>query len=449
MTNIAPIFTWASWWKSDDKFVWISNSFQDSSNIEIYENPRTISLTKKLTKDSWNVVTEKINCFLRVSNGNILAFWSSWWVYRKHLWVWVKNSNSISWAILSAIEYKNFVYLTNATNLYKVAVSSLSNTMTFTSVNTLNSSNYHPFVLYNDLLIIWNGRLVSYIDSVWDFVELWLNNDEKAKVKFLQTIWNNIKVYLEYSNKTEVKIWDWLGDAPLDWFTINWVIIDQLITKQGYDYILTNWQLWILDWYREIKLKEIKDYSKNLNSIEVLDNKLVFWQKWAIYTWGALNKNYPEALSLSNTTSNNINDDIGALLVDWNDLYVSWWNSWTFWIDKISNWYNTSWYLTTRVYYWNARVLNKSSVLIKTAFDKLVWNNQIKIYYRYNLTWDFILHTTLTASSVKSNDYYDDKSFIWSWNFIEIKFELIWDWNSTPELFECFIWFNKEKQWLL
>jgi len=110
MTITAPIFKWASWGKSDDIFVGIPDSFQDSQNIDIRTNPRGIKLNKALVKDSLTVVVEPINCFIKVSTGDILAFGNSWGVYHKTGGVWYKNTNSITGAILSAIKFNGTIY---------------------------------------------------------------------------------------------------------------------------------------------------------------------------------------------------------------------------------------------------------------------------------------------------------------------------------------------------
>jgi hypothetical protein len=162
----------------------------------------------------------------------------------------------------------------------------------------------------------------------------------------------------------------------------------------------------------------------------------------------ALNKNYPEVLSSSYTVSWWITSEIWALFVVWDDFYVSWRNWASYWIDKLSNTYNDSGYLISRVYYWEARSLQKQANLVQTCFNKLTWDDKIKIYTKYDLATDFTLVREITATSVKDKDFLDIFQITWDWNFIEIKIELIsWNWTTTPEFYELFLTLNDIKQW--
>lgn len=439
--SYAPIFKWASWWKSDDIFSGIPDSFQESQNIEIRENSKSIKLTKKLVKDSLAVVTEIINCFIKVSNWNILAFWNSWWVYRKTWWVWYKNSNTITWAILSAIEFNWYVYLTNSTKLYRVAVTDLSNIMTFTEYKTFTTSSiYHPMVILENTLYIWDKFNIAYLDNLWDWDWAFFEVNKETVIKYLKIQWNNIKIYSEdiYWN-TLLIYWDSINTAPIETIPLNWIKIEQLIDKDWYDYVVSNNKIWIRDWLKIETLKEISIYSTNINSCTIKKNRILYWWIWSVWEWGWLNKNYPEVLSNSYTTSNALTDIIWAIFYDWTDLYVSWSNWSTYWIDKLSNTsYNTNWYIITRAYYWNIKSIRKYSNNVLTAFQKLAWTDNIKIYYRTQITWNYTLLQTLTATSTKINDYCDMIQLAQEFNFIEFKIELN-GWTTTPEFYELFL----------
>lgn len=450
--DIAPIFNGASWWISDDIFVWIPNSFQSNYNIDIFTNSKSIKLSKALIKDTWIIITETINCFLKVSNWDIFAFWKSWWVYRKVSWTWYKNSNTVPWEILSAIEFNWYLYFTTSNSLYKYLVSNISNTMGFSVYKTIETSNYHPFVIMANKLNIWCKTTIDRETAIWVYTVAYFTSNKLWEIKYL-FMWSwNIKIYIYYSNlsKFELWYWDWLEELPAENIPLIWLNIEQIINKQGNDYILSNWYFWLIDWYNIHKVKQIDLYSKNLNSIISLWNKIYFWWVWWVYEWGALNKNYPDILSMSYWVSAWITSNIGAIFIDWIDLYVSWDNGGNYWIDKLSNTYVSQWYLITRVYYWKEKCLLKSSVWIKTAFNKLLNNDSISIYYRYNISWDYILLKDITVGWIRRNDFLDIIPLVWWWNFIEFKIILnSSSWVSTPELYEMFLYFNSTDLWQL
>lgn len=449
MTNIAPIFTWATWWKSDDRFVWIVNSFQESKNIDIRTNPRGIKLNKALQLD--NSVDELITKIIKVSNWTIIAFWENGWIYKKINNIWSKNTNWLWSKVLDAVEFNWNVYVTTSTKLYRQSVSTINNDVAMTEYQTLQNCIYHPlFNAHNGFLYVWNKDKVDYIENTANaYMPDILTMNSLVKVKYFDMIWWNIKVYTEFSDedRTDVLFFDWFSNEILESFSLKWIILEQKQNKQGIDYIISNNQLWLIDWYNTITLKNIDNYSKNFNSITVKWNRLLFWWTWWLREWWALNKNYPEVLSFSYTVSWWDDSEIWAIQTIWDDLYVSWKNWNNYGIDKLSNNYYSSWYWISRVYYWNYRGSEKESNFLQTVFNKIQWTDNIKIYYRINLETNWTLLDTYDINSDTENKFHHKKYFAWAWNFIEFKVELNSSWTTTPELFELFLWFNDIKQW--
>ena len=449
MTITAPIFKWASWGKSDDIFVGIPDSFQDSQNIDIRTNPRGIKLNKALVKDSLTVVVEPINCFIKVSTGDILAFGNSWGVYHKTGGVWYKNTNSITGAILSAIEFNGYVYMTNSTKLYRVAIGSIGHTMTLTEYQTFtNGGTSHPMTVYYDTFLLIGDKFgVAKLDtsSVWTTSKITLSPN--LTIKYIYAQGSSIKIYCQdLNNISTIVFWDWLTEAFTQSINLSGVNIQQLQQKDWLDYVISNNKLGIIDWYKASTLKDISGYSTNLNSITVKDNKILYWVTGWVYEWGNLNKNYPEVLSNSYNTSNAITDTVGAIFYDGTDLYVSWSNGSTYWIDKLSTSYKLTWYITCRVYYSDTRVFRKSSINVLTSFALLTGTDSIGIYYRENISGSFTLLRTITAAATKTNDYTDIVQLNGEWNFIEFKIVLnSASWTTTPEFYELFLEFDNLK----
>ncbi len=445
---IDTMFSWMSWGKSDDIFTWIPWSFQESRNIEIRANPRVISLTKKLVKDSWSIVTDLINCFVWLSTGDFMAFWDTWEIYRKYSWSWHKNSSSIWSSILSAIEYNWYLYFTTQASLYRVALWSINDSMTFTPYKTFaRGSIYHPMIVYsNTNLYIGDKDYISLIDYAWVWYEDILVLSKNLVCKSIQAISWSIKFYCEYStslNSSEIIYWSWVEWVlPSESITINGVNPNHIINMNGYDYVIANKRLWILDWFKQQKLKDITDFSLKQNSIWIIDNKIAFgWTGW-IWIWWALNKNYPEVLSFDFSSSNASDDIIWALgFFGW-EFYSSWKNWSSYWIDKLTTWYNTSWSLTTRVYFWNTRYSRKKLNMLFVSHKELLAWESIKIYMRRDF-WSFELIKTYTTSSVVDSKYRDNVNINWEFNFIEFKFELLWTGSTTPELYEVFLKYDE------
>lgn len=439
--DYAAIFKGASWWKSDSLFTWISDSFQESSNIEIREDSQSITLTKKLVKDSSNTITEPINCYIKASTWDIFAYWNVWGVYHKTWWIWYKNSTTISWAILSAIEFNWYMYLTNSTTLFRVALVNFWHAMTFITYQTFTSSSiYHPFIILENTLYIWDKYYVAYLDNLWDWLPTFLEINNETTITHLKIQWNNIKIYAKdiYDN-TNLIYWDTINTAPIQTVPLNWLEMQQLIEKDWYDYIISHNILWIRDWQKLQTLKDNIESSSNINSITIKDDRILYWWTWVIWEWGRLNKNYPDVLSNSYTTSNAITDVVNAIFYTWSELYVSWSNWITHWVDKLSSTvYNTTWYIITRVHYWLTKSIRKFSENVLSAFDKILWTDEIKLYYRTQITWSYILHETLTASSDKVNDYSNMLQLASEFNFIEFKIELSW-WTTTPKFYELYL----------
>ena len=135
---------------------------------------------------------------------------------------------------------------------------------------------------------------------------------------------------------------------PLKWFDVR-----QSAIFNGYNYLITNKWIGILDWYKIYPIKKIDNFNDNINSIAVYDEKLYIWWTGWVYVYGNKNKNYPEVLNLELSASNwNSADVIWAIYSDWVDLYVSRSNWSSYWIDKLSaSVYYTTWELVSKAYY--------------------------------------------------------------------------------------------------
>ena len=145
---IAPVFRGANWGIADDIFTWINNSYFSSKNIEVRENARGISLSKKLV--AWTTTTGRINVIVKATSSMYVAFWKSWACYKCVSWTWSSvstglSTNGISWAV-----FNDYIYWCSASKLYKVSVSDMENnaSVTPTEVTSLKFSLFSNFVAW-------------------------------------------------------------------------------------------------------------------------------------------------------------------------------------------------------------------------------------------------------------------------------------------------------------
>lgn len=444
----APIFKTAIWWLSDDIFSGIEWSFYSSKNINIRDNAKWISLNKALVKDSWTVITEKINVIIKTTTGKYMAFWTSWGIYWKDTSTRAKiTTDSPATEIFGAIEFNWYIYWATSNYLHRLAIWNLSGNISATDVinrQAITSAIYHPMLVSWWELYVWHWGKIWKIDytNVWEDL---VTMDSAWTIKLLNDLWWSIRVVTyPYIWKSNIYLWDWTSVAPEQTIPLKWFNIMQSEIFNWYNYLITNRWLGILDWYKVYPIKNITDFNDNINSITIYNEKLCIGGKWWIYMFWANNKNYPEVLSMDYSTSNgNANDVIWAIFSDWVDLYVSWSNGSSYGIDKLSTTtYYTSWELVTKWYYWNSLYEIKEAIQTSLWFRKLlVWE---EITISYSVDWgSYVELINIDSTTVLKNLFTEDiKLSCWDFQYIQYKISLIWPWTSTPLFHNIYLSFN-------
>ena len=451
-TNIpAPIFQWASWWLSDDIFTGLENSFYSWYNINIRWNAKSISLNKALVKDSWTVITEKINEIIKVWAAEFLAFWNSWWIYRKRSWTWVKvTTDSPANPILSAIEFNGYIYRTTAWYLHRLLKTNISDDISATDVinrQALNSVSYHPLLVRTWTLYVWNWKSVDTVD-IGNVFQTGIVVESNAVVKFLDKLGSTIKITMQIDLWWyNMYLWNWVTDTPDQSLPIYWIELKQSKIYNWLHFFSTNVWLWALDWYRIYPVKNIETFNDNINSISVFNDYLLVWWTWGVYSYGSKNKNYPPALNLERRTSNNnAADVVWAIFSDWTDLYVSWSNWATYGIDKLSTTvYCTSWELVTRWYYADEFHKIKEAIIASIWWKPLITWQTITISYSVDW-WAYNQLVQFTSTSDNKRTYSEDIFVESEFQYIQFKVVFVWPWTSTPELYNIQLLFNNDIQ---
>lgn len=318
-----------------------------------------------------------------------------------------------------------------------------------TSIGTAQVQDVaHPMITSNWTLYIGDGQYVATIDPVWAYVWDTLTLAEMDKIHDIT--YNNayVRIYCINGTNNDVWIayfWDWVQEAPDQRQELPGKFRN-VAMKDNIDYAIMGTAEPILYYYpyqRQV-LKRIENLSSGIKSMCLYKNYLLFGCKGWVYSWGNFNKDYPEALNLERKTSNaNDTDDIGCIWNSNGELYVSWKNDTTYGVDKLSTTtYNTTWYLTTKVYYGNQMWKRKDTAEIYIAHKPLTTGESIQIYTRENLSGSYTLKYTIDTT----NGTWAHNSFLLQEerNELETKVVLNWPGTSTPEVYELILRHNEE-----
>lgn len=438
---IAPIFRWANWGIADDIFTGINNSYFYSENIEIRENSKGISLSKKLVQDT--TTTNQIRVITKAKSDLFIAWGNGWICYKCDNWTWSAVSTWNNQARYSAAVFNSYVYRCSDSALYKVAISDFSSTsVTPTKVTDLVTTTYHPMLVSMGDLYIWNGSKLSKVDVSNVFSDLFTMEKGWIITK-LNDLWGAIRVITQSELwNSNIYLWDGVSDVPDETIPLIWYVTYQSQIYNWYPYLITNRGLGILDWYKIYPLKKCDDFANVDNWIWVYNERLIIAGKNWIYSWGAKNKNYNEVLSYDYVASG----DVTAIYSDWITLFVAWKKtvSWTttYWIDKLSNSaFNTSWYLITRWYYANSLKEVKEWILAWIGYSDLKTWQSIEIQYSVN-GGDFVPLRTLTPTTDTIESFTEDMFVRDRFQYIQFKIVLNWNWTNTPSFYALDFMFN-------
>lgn len=439
---IAPIFRWANGWIADDIFTGINNSYFYSENIEVRENSKWISLSKKLVQATSS--DYKINVIVKATSTLFIALWNSWACKKCKNGNWSVVNTGVSQAFLSGAVFNDYLYVATRSVLYKVAVSDINSnaTVTLTKVDDLTSADNHPMLVSMGDLYIWNGSKLSKVDVSNVFSDLFTMETGWVITK-LNDLWGAIRVTTQSALwNSNIYLWDWVSDIPDETIPLIWYVTYQAQIYNGYPYLITNRGLGILDWYKIYPLKKIDDFADIDNWIWVYNERLIIAGKNWIYSWGAKNKNYNEVLSYDYVASG----EVTCIYSDWIDLFVAWKKTvdltTTYWIDKLSDsTFNSTGYLITRWYYANSLKEVKEWILAWIWYSTLTTWQSIEIQYSVN-GWDFTTLRTITPTTQTIESFTEDMFVRDRFQYIQFKIILSWNWTDTPSFYALDFMFN-------
>lgn len=139
-----------TWGIADNKFVGIQNSYQDIVGLDIRTSPKSVTLSRAMVKDTWVIVTDRINCMLTTSVWDVMAFGSAGCIYISSSGTWQKvYTHATGYSIVGCAEYNWYVYRAtldklSRTDLTSIATAIAWGTLTPTDLDrqTLNGITY-------------------------------------------------------------------------------------------------------------------------------------------------------------------------------------------------------------------------------------------------------------------------------------------------------------------
>lgn len=434
----SDIYRWASWWLSDDLFVWIKDSFYSSRNINIRNSGKAISLSNAFVKEY--TPDQPINVIIKIKQGDIVAFGNNGGIFRKNNGTRSKVTTATpAKAILSANEFNWYIYWAQDNQLHRVKSSDWWGNLTGNETigfQWLNTSNYHPLIVSMGSMFVGNGDSFDEVD-IDDLYMTLTTIETGGEIQHFTDLWGMIRATVKseiwHYNIYLVQKWDKFAEQSIP---LLWAGIKNTITFEWYTYITTEWWLTALDWYKLFKLKDNEDFNTRQDAIAIHKDKLLIWGKWVIYTRGKKNKNYPDVMVAERVTSNdNVNDEIRSIFSTGEDLYI-WWNNWTdYGIDKLSSSnYWTAWELVTRAYYGNNLHEVKEWVEVWFGFQSLVNTEKIELQYSMDW-WAFKSIVTLQSGDDRKVAFTDHIRIIDQFQYIQFKIKLSWSWSTTPTFY--------------
>jgi hypothetical protein len=159
---------------SDDILLPTETTFEDGSNVNIFDNPGSIGMSLAVAEEvsATAVVVDSIYWFIEGSDGNKYAFGNAGNIYKRTTTrVWTLVYTDANGAILGACEYNGYIYWATSTKLSRKPFPGVSNWSDVVhDWKTLTASAWHPMIVQSIYLLIGNLNTLATVDDVGNFV---------------------------------------------------------------------------------------------------------------------------------------------------------------------------------------------------------------------------------------------------------------------------------------
>jgi len=465
---------------SDDKFLGIKNSFRYAKGVEIRKNPKSLTLAYDTDKDTSTTIDSVVYAMVTInSTGDIIAFGGNGKIWRKTAgagaWALVYTDTG-SAKILNGFEYNDYLYWFTADKVHRIAVSSIdadwSGTVTedyktFTNAN----ANAHPAIEYANKMYVGDGSFLAELDSlmVWTANKIILFADEEIRaITFggaMMRLFTRKSNLIDYGAKY---YWNGTDEAYNERVIIS-ETIHTAISEGGADYVIAGKipHLYLSSGYDWVDLMALPGVADNQscsfapNAIDYFNNLLTFGSAEAgtnsmgrgAWTFGKLNKNYPNSLNFDYPTSNdNATDTINCIHQSNGVLYIGWKNASTYGIDIVNTAkYRLTGELHSRIMYGSDVGNVKDIGSIRTGFGAIAAGEKIEIFLKKNEgSWSVTSELDIDYDTVADRSVYgkekDVAANIGDFNMLETKIILTAGTSqlTTPELMELNISFDND-----
>jgi hypothetical protein len=417
-TKIWPIFRWANGGLSDDLFTGIRNSFYFSNDMEVREDAKSIfpkpvpayaDANKWVTVwDWWSGKTNVVNVTYSLNDG--------WWLVCTDKYVynvannWTVTQLCVMWENICDLEIFNwYVYITTRTHIYykkddwnnwgnMASAENASQADYWRMMQALNSNVYHPLYASDICLCVWDTNVMWKVTrEIPDTLQSWFTLQKWWYIRHITELWWFVRVVaLDLPYWSNLLLWDKISETVNDVIPLEWHIVIWTVIYWGYQYLLSDRWLWLINWYQYYILKKAKvnvTSTTNPNCMCVYDDKLYFIANDGVYIYWAKNKNYADVLVLWHKV-----EDWYTLWAIWSAVRTIWWNSlmitrnykndsWTDYPIKVwmNEWQATTWEVQTMCYFWTSMSEIKQSMYLRVGYHiPKQWDNSgnIHIYYR-------------------------------------------------------------------
>ena len=361
---------------SDSLWNGIEGSFYKMVGVNIHGNPGSLTVNQRLDKDSGATVDALSR--VRVSASNGYQFWFSYTSGK----IWARSSAG-AWTLayttvpaagaagcLGAFEYNGFIFWATQSRLHRIAIANADDAwasvdldwQTFTSTD----SEFHPMTVVNGVLYIGDKNMVASVNAASTFTANDLDLEEPQRIKTMvpkdidlligtivaQTVnecklirWDTVQTSWQYEEtvlENGINAFFWLGtQLVVQAGTMGNLYLYDGQTLQPYKRIPGTWTP---TKFGEVYPQAVGVFQNlaifGLSNSPAAANSTGNPADQGIYTLGHYSKDYPVVLSgpefiISQDKVATI--EIGAVLVEGTDLYVSWKDGANFGVDKL-NW---------------------------------------------------------------------------------------------------------------
>lgn len=373
---------------SDSLWSGIKGSFYKFIGLDARSAPGSVTVQQRLAKDSGTTITEFCKVSITASDGSHLWFSStSGKIWREvagaYTLVYTTVPTSGSAGCQGAQEYNGNLYWATEKYLHFCTITTLSNFSGVTlnwQLFTNGNASYHPMVVQNLMLFIGDGNIVHFVDSSNNYdvvsssqnfltlpkplivttmipldIDLVIGTIITSDVNFCKIVrWDTIQAQYQFAEP----VWE-NGVNALFWDGNN------IIANCGTYGKLYKYNGQYLESYKRIPgtFTPTATAIINPNAVGLFKGCSIFGLsqvtgnpcEQAVYGLGSYDPKYPEIMSIDFpiSTGNLNNIQIGAILVDGLNVFVSWYdlNTTSYGVDKLdwSNKYASAYLETIRI----------------------------------------------------------------------------------------------------